>query len=84
MVSSYQHDHRHPDGGFSRAAAPANGKTSFRPKVFDITAVYAHNDEMALGAIQALKSGYEARQDVIVPVSIGGRKLRRGDYPRRA
>jgi galactofuranose transport system substrate-binding protein len=39
-----------------------------------ITAVYAHNDEMALGAIQALKSaGRKPGQDVII-VSVDGQK----------
>jgi ribose transport system substrate-binding protein len=39
-----------------------------------ITAVYAHNDEMALGAIQALKSaGRKPGQDVII-VSVDGEK----------
>jgi ribose transport system substrate-binding protein len=39
-----------------------------------ITAVYAHNDEMALGAIQALKAaGRKPGQDVIV-VSIDGQR----------
>ena len=40
----------------------------------NITAVYAHNDEMALGAIQALKSaGMNPGKDVLV-VSIDGQK----------
>lgn len=40
----------------------------------DITAVYAHNDEMALGAIQALKSaGMNPGKDVLV-VSVDGQK----------
>jgi len=39
-----------------------------------VTAVYAHNDEMALGAIQALKSaGRKPGQDVII-VSIDGQR----------
>jgi ribose transport system substrate-binding protein len=40
----------------------------------DITVVYAHNDEMALGAIQALKSaGMNPGKDVLV-VSVDGQK----------
>ena len=40
----------------------------------DITAVYAHNDEMALGAIQALKAaGMNPGKDVLV-VSVDGEK----------
>jgi ribose transport system substrate-binding protein len=41
---------------FSRAAAQRVMENIIQAKGSDITAVYAHNDEMALGAIQALKS----------------------------
>jgi len=50
----------------------------------NITAVYAHNDEMALGAIQALKAaGMQPGKDVLV-VSVDGQKsaleaIQRGD-----
>jgi ABC-type sugar transport system substrate-binding protein len=61
-------------GNFTRAQGERvmqNLAQSLGPQV---TAVYAHNDEMALGAIQALKSaGRKPGQDVIV-VSIDGQK----------
>ena len=61
-------------GNFTRAQGERvmqNLAQSLGPQ---ITAVYAHNDEMALGAIQALKSaGRKPGQDVIV-VSIDGQK----------
>jgi galactofuranose transport system substrate-binding protein len=61
-------------GNFSRAQGERvmqNLAQSLGPK---ITAVYAHNDEMALGAIQALKSaGRKPGTDVIV-ASIDGQR----------
>jgi ribose transport system substrate-binding protein len=61
-------------GNFTRAEGERvmqNLAQSLGPK---ITAVYAHNDEMALGAIQALKSaGRKPGQDVII-VSVDGQK----------
>jgi len=61
-------------GDFSRAQGERvmqNLAQSLGPKV---TAVYAHNDEMALGAIQALKAaGRKPGQDVTV-VSIDGER----------
>ncbi|MBD0309527.1 MAG: ABC transporter substrate-binding protein [Microcoleus sp. T1-bin1] len=59
---------------FSRAAAVRVMENIIQAKGSDITAVYAHNDEMALGAIQALKSAsMKPGKDVIV-VSIDGQK----------
>jgi ribose transport system substrate-binding protein len=61
-------------GNFTRAQGERvmqNLAQSLGPQ---ITAVYAHNDEMALGAIQALKSaGRKPGQDVII-VSVDGQK----------
>jgi ABC-type sugar transport system substrate-binding protein len=61
-------------GDFSRAQGERvmqNLAQSLGPKV---TAVYAHNDEMALGAIQALKAaGRKPGQDVTV-VSVDGER----------
>src|SRR5215211_4965754 len=61
-------------GNFTRAQGERvmqNLAQSLGPKV---TAVYAHNDEMALGAIQALKSaGRKPGQDVTI-VSIDGQR----------
>ena len=59
---------------FSRAAAVRVMENIIQAKGSDITAEYAHNDEMALGAIQALKSaGMKPGKDVIVG-SIDGQK----------
>ncbi len=59
---------------FSRAAAQRVMENIIQAKGSDITAVYAHNDEMALGAIQALKSaGMKPGKDVMVG-SIDGQK----------
>src|SRR5947209_6225389 len=41
---------------FSRATAQSTMENIVQARRTEITAVYAHNDEMALGAIQALKS----------------------------
>ena len=61
-------------GNFTRAQGEKvmqNLAQSFGPRV---TAVYAHNDEMALGAIQALKSaGRKPGQDVTI-VSVDGQR----------
>jgi ABC-type sugar transport system substrate-binding protein len=59
---------------FSRATAGRVMENIIQSKGSDITVVYAHNDEMALGAIQALKSaGMKPGKDVIVG-SIDGQK----------
>jgi galactofuranose transport system substrate-binding protein len=72
----------HPDmkiiaaqtGDFSRATAQKVMENIIESLGKQITAVYAHNDEMALGAIQALKAaGRKPGQDVIV-VSIDGER----------
>jgi ribose transport system substrate-binding protein len=59
---------------FSRAAGQRVMENLIQAMGSDITAVYAHNDEMALGAIQALKSaGMKPGKDVMVG-SIDGQK----------
>ncbi|HYP26256.1 MAG TPA: ABC transporter substrate-binding protein [Blastocatellia bacterium] len=73
---------KHPDmrvivsqtGDFSRATGQRVMENIIQSKGREITAVYAHNDEMALGAIQALKAaGMKPGQDVII-VSVDGEK----------
>jgi galactofuranose transport system substrate-binding protein len=62
------------NGDFSRATAQSVMENIVQARRNEITAVYAHNDEMALGAIQALKSaGLRPGKDVTV-VSIDGEK----------
>jgi ABC-type sugar transport system substrate-binding protein len=59
---------------FSRATAQRVMENIVQSRGREITAVYAHNDEMALGAIQALKAaGMPPGKDVLV-VSIDGEK----------
>jgi galactofuranose transport system substrate-binding protein len=61
-------------GDFSRAAAQRVMQNLAQSLGKQITAVYAHNDEMALGAIQALKAaGLAPGKDVIV-VSVDGQR----------
>lgn len=73
---------QHPDmkiiasqtGDFSRAAGQKVMENIIQSKNREITAVYAHNDEMAIGAIQALKAaGLRPGQDVLI-VSVDGEK----------
>lgn len=73
---------KHPDmkviasqtGDFSRAQGQKVMENIIQAKGAEITAVYAHNDEMALGAIQALKAaGRKPGQDVTI-ISIDGEK----------
>lgn len=73
---------KHPDmkviasqtGDFTRATGQKVMENIIQAKGKEITAVYAHNDEMALGAIQALKSaGMNPGKDVII-VSVDGQK----------
>jgi ribose transport system substrate-binding protein len=60
-------------GNFSRAEGQ-NVMEQLLGAYPDLTAVYAHNDEMAIGAIQALKdAGYAPGEDVTV-VSVDGTK----------
>ena len=60
-------------GNFSRAEGQ-NVTEQLLGAYPDLTAVYAHNDEMAIGAIQALKdAGYAPGKDVTV-VSVDGTK----------
>lgn len=61
-------------GDFSRAAGQKVMENIIQSKGAEITAVYAHNDEMALGAIQALKAaGRKPGQDVTI-VSVDGER----------
>src|SRR3712207_1793496 len=61
-------------GDFSRAAAQRVMQNVAQSLGKQITAVYAHNDEMALGAIQALKAaGLTPGKDVIV-ISVDGQR----------
>lgn len=61
-------------GDFSRAAGQKVMENIIQSKGNEITAVYAHNDEMAIGAIQALKAaGRKPGQEVLI-VSVDGEK----------
>jgi ribose transport system substrate-binding protein len=61
-------------GNFSRATAQGVMQNIAQARGKEITAVYAHNDEMALGAIQALKAaGLRPGADVKI-VSIDGER----------
>jgi ribose transport system substrate-binding protein len=62
------------DGNFTRAQGQKVMENLIQAHGKNITAVYAHNDEMALGAIQALKAaGMNPGKDVIV-VSVDGER----------
>ncbi|MEO7673473.1 MAG: ABC transporter substrate-binding protein, partial [Pyrinomonadaceae bacterium] len=62
------------DGNFTRAEGQKVMENIIQAKGKEITAVYAHNDEMALGAIQALKAAnMNPGKDVMV-ISIDGQK----------
>ena len=61
-------------GNFTRAQGQKVMENLIQAHGKNITAVYAHNDEMALGAIQALESaGMNPGKDVLV-VSVDGQK----------
>jgi len=61
-------------GDFARANGQKVMENIIQAKGKDITAVYAHNDEMAIGAIQALKAaGMTPGKDVTI-ISIDGSK----------
>jgi ribose transport system substrate-binding protein len=61
-------------GDASRAKAQQVMQNILQSKGREITAVYAHNDEMALGAIQAIKdAGMQPGKDIVV-VSIDGER----------
>jgi galactofuranose transport system substrate-binding protein len=61
-------------GDFARANGQKVMENIIQAKGKEITAVYAHNDEMAIGAIQALKAaGMTPGKDVIL-ISIDGEK----------
>ena len=62
------------DGNFTRAQGQNVMQNLIQAHGKSITAVYAHNDEMALGAIQALKAAnMNPGKDVLV-VSVDGQK----------
>ncbi|HEY9404289.1 MAG TPA: ABC transporter substrate-binding protein, partial [Pyrinomonadaceae bacterium] len=61
-------------GNFNRAIARDVMQNIIQARRNEITAVYAHNDEMALGAIQALEAaGMKPGTDVLI-VSVDGQK----------
>ncbi len=61
-------------GDFNRAKAQATMENIIQAQGTNVTAVYTHSDEMAMGAIQALKAaGRKPGGDVIV-VSVDGQK----------
>lgn len=61
-------------GDFTRAKGKEVMEAFLKARGGDIDAVYAHNDDMALGAIQAIEeAGYEPGEDILV-VSIDGVK----------
>jgi ribose transport system substrate-binding protein len=61
-------------GDFTRALAQKTMENIIQSLGKQITAVYAHNDEMALGAIQALQAaGMNPGKDVII-ISVDGEK----------
>jgi galactofuranose transport system substrate-binding protein len=73
---------KHPDmkiivsqtGNFNRAEGQKVMQNIIQSMGKQITAVYAHNDEMAIGAIQALKAaGMKPGKDVLI-VSVDGEK----------
>ncbi|HJU57106.1 MAG TPA: ABC transporter substrate-binding protein [Pyrinomonadaceae bacterium] len=62
------------NGNFTRAEGQKVMESLIQAHGKEITAVYAHNDEMALGAIQALKAaGFQPGKEVLV-VSVDGQK----------
>lgn len=61
-------------GQFSRAAAQKVMENVLQARGREITAVYAHNDEMALGAIQALRAARMRPGEDVVVVSIDGER----------
>jgi ABC-type sugar transport system substrate-binding protein len=62
------------NGNFTRAEGQKVMENLIQAHGKEITAVYAHNDEMALGAIQALKAaGFQPGKEVLV-VSVDGQK----------
>ncbi len=72
------------DGNFTRAQGQKVMENLIQAHGKNITVVYAHNDEMALGAVQALKAaGMNPGKDVLV-VSVDGERaalqaIARGD-----
>ncbi|MDQ5837348.1 MAG: substrate-binding domain-containing protein, partial [Acidobacteriota bacterium] len=62
------------DGNFTRAQGQNVMQNLIQAHGHSITVVYAHNDEMALGAVQALKAaGMNPGKDVIV-LSVDGER----------
>ena len=62
------------DGDFARANGQKVMENIIQAKGKDITAVYAHNDEMAIGAIQAIKAAGKVPGKDITILSIDGEK----------
>ncbi|HEY0375845.1 MAG TPA: ABC transporter substrate-binding protein [Pyrinomonadaceae bacterium] len=62
------------NGNFTRAEGQKVMENLIQAHGREITAVYAHNDEMALGAVQALKAaGFQPGKEVLV-VSVDGQR----------
>ena len=62
------------DGNFNRAQGQKVMESLIQAHGRKITAVYAHNDEMALGAVQALKSANMSPGKDVIVVSVDGQK----------
>jgi len=73
---------KHPDmqivasqtGNFARATAQGVMQNIAQARGREITAVYAHNDEMALGAIEGLKAAGIAPGRAVLVVSVDGER----------
>jgi ribose transport system substrate-binding protein len=61
-------------GDFNRAKAQATMENIIQAQGASITAVYTHSDEMAMGAIQALKAANRKPGQDVVVVSVDGQK----------
>ncbi|HEY0004516.1 MAG TPA: ABC transporter substrate-binding protein [Pyrinomonadaceae bacterium] len=61
-------------GNFTRAEGQKVMQNIIQSKGNEITAVYAHSDEMAIGAIQALKAAGKQPGKEIIIVSVDGEK----------
>jgi ribose transport system substrate-binding protein len=62
------------DGNFTRAQGQKVMESLIQAHGRDITAVYTHNDEMALGAVQALRSANRSPGKDVLVVSVDGQK----------
>jgi galactofuranose transport system substrate-binding protein len=62
------------DGNFTRAQGQKVMESLIQAHGRNITAVYTHNDEMALGAVQALKAANRNPGKEVLVVSVDGQK----------